>query len=352
ISVIQWSVIELRTVPWSVSRAVFSCEVVSAQSYHSDPPHRTRAACRGETAPLYLRSFSGSSGPSRNFIRTKRMESVDLIIDARWIIPVEPDRQVLEHHTIVIRGGRIVALLPSAQSPKRFSAREHVQRPGHVLIPGLINAHTHAAMSLLRGVADDLPFDSWLRKRIFPLEQRFVSAEFVREGTELAFAEMLLAGTTCVGDWYFHPDESARVATELHVRACIGAPIADFPAPWSGGADDYLSQGLALHDAWRDHPLITTALGPHSPYLVSDATFERIRTYADQLDATVMIHLHESAAEIEQSLSVHGLRPIERLRRLGLLSPRLIAVHLAQAETADIATAVQAGLSVFYCPAT
>jgi 5-methylthioadenosine/S-adenosylhomocysteine deaminase len=280
------------------------------------------------------------------------MESVDLIIDARWIIPVEPDRQVLEHHSIVIHGGRILALLPTAEMQSRFSTHEHVRRSTHLVMPGLINAHTHGAMSLLRGVADDLPFDTWLHKRIFPLEQRFVSAEFVREGSELAFAEMLLAGTTCVADWYFYPDESARVATELHMRACIGAPIADFPAPWSRGAGDYLSQGLALHDAWHDHPLITTALGPHSPYLVGDATFERIRTYADQLDATVMIHLHESAAEIEQSLAVHGLRPIERLRRLGLLSPRLIAVHFTQAEPVDIATAAQAGISVVHCPAS
>jgi 5-methylthioadenosine/S-adenosylhomocysteine deaminase len=280
------------------------------------------------------------------------MESVDLIIDARWIIPVEPYGRVLEHHSIAINGGRIVALLPFSEARARFTAREHLQRASHVLMPGLVNAHTHAAMSLLRGVADDLPFDAWLRKRIFPLEQRCVSAEFVREGTELAFAEMLLAGTTCVADWYFHPEESARVAAELQMRACIGAPIADVPAPWARGADDYLSHGLALHDAWRDHPLVSTALGPHSPYLVSDATFERIRTYADELDATVMIHLHESVAEIEQSLAVHGARPIERLRRLGLLSPRLIGVHFTQAEAADIATAAQAGMQVVHCPAS
>ncbi len=280
------------------------------------------------------------------------MQSIDLIIDARWIVPVEPHGRVLEHHAIAINGGRIVALLPSSEVRARFTAREHVRRPCHVLIPGFVNAHTHAAMSLLRGIADDLPFDAWLRRRIFPLEQRWVSAEFVRAGTELAFAEMLLAGTTCVADWYFFPEESARVAAELHVRACIGAPIADFPAPWAGGADDYLSQGLALHDAWRDHPLISTALGPHSPYLVSDATFERIRIYADELDATVMIHLHESVAEIEQSLAVHGVRPIERLSRLGLLSPRLIGVHFAQAEATDIATAAQAGMPVVHCPAS
>jgi 5-methylthioadenosine/S-adenosylhomocysteine deaminase len=280
------------------------------------------------------------------------MESVDLIIDARWIIPVEPDGRVLEHHSIAINGGRIVTLLPCAEARTRFAAREQLRRPSHVLMPGFVNAHTHAAMSLLRGIADDLPFDAWLRKRIFPLEQRWVGREFVRAGTELAFAEMLLAGTTCVADWYFYPEESARVAAELLLRACIGAPIADVPAPWSPGPDDYLSQGLALHYAWRDHPLVSTALGPHSPYLVSDATFERIRTYADELDATVMIHLHESVAEIEQSLAVHGARPIERLGRLGLLSSRLIGVHFTQTDPADIATAAQAGIQVVHCPAS
>jgi 5-methylthioadenosine/S-adenosylhomocysteine deaminase len=280
------------------------------------------------------------------------METIDLIIDARWIVPVEPADRVLEHHSVAINGGRIVALLPCVDACARFAAREHLRRPTHVLMPGFVNAHTHAAMSLLRGIADDLPFDAWLHKRIFPLEQRWVSAEFVREGTELAFAEMLLAGTTCVADWYFYPEESARVAAELHLRACIGAPIADVPSPWADGADDYLSRGLALHYAWRDHPLISTALGPHSPYLVSDATFERIRTYADELDATVMIHLHESVAEIEQSVSVHGVRPIERLGRLGLLSPRLIGVHFTQADATDIALAAQAGMPVVHCPAS
>ncbi len=278
------------------------------------------------------------------------MESIDLLIDARWIIPVEPDQRVLERHAIAVNNGRIVALLPAAEARARFAAREHVQRPNHVLIPGFVNAHTHAAMSLLRGIADDLPLEAWFGQRIWPLEQRWVSAEFVRDGSELAYAEMLLAGTTCVADWYFYPEESAQVAAQMRLRACIGATIADAPAPWSRGADDYLSRGLALHDEWLDHPLITTALGPHSPYLVSDATLERIRTYADQLDAIVMIHLHESQAEIAQSIAVHGVRPIERLRRVGLLSPRLLGVHFVQADGADIATAAQAGMSLVHCP--
>lgn len=278
------------------------------------------------------------------------MESIDLLIDARWIIPVEPDQRVLERHALAVNNGRIVALLPATEARTRFAAREHVQRPNHVVVPGLVNAHTHAAMSLLRGVADDLPLEAWFGKRIWPLEQRWVSADFVRDGSELAYAEMLLGGTTCVADWYFYPEESAQVAAQMHLRACIGAPIADAPAPWSRGADDYLSRGLALQDEWRDHPLISTALGPHSPYLVSDATFERIRTYADELDAMIMIHLHESPAEIAQSLAVHGVRPIERLRRLGLLSPRLLAVHFVQADGDDIATAAQAGMSLVHCP--
>jgi 5-methylthioadenosine/S-adenosylhomocysteine deaminase len=278
------------------------------------------------------------------------MESIDLLIDARWVIPVEPDSRVLENHALAINGGRIVALLPSAEARSRFLPRERTERSTHVLVPGFVNAHTHGSMSLLRGVADDLPFEAWFGKRIWPLEQRWVSAEFVRDGSELAYAEMLLSGTTCFADWYFFPEESARVAADMRVRACIGAPIADAPAPWARGADEYISQALALHDAWRDHPLISTALGPHSPYLVGDATFERIRTYADQLDAMLMIHLHETEAEIAQSLSVHGVRPIERLRRLGLLSPRLIAVHFVQATAPDIQTAAETALSVIHCP--
>ena len=247
--------------------------------------------------------------------------------------------QVLENHTLVVRDGRILDLLPTADAAERFAATVVIQRPAHLLMPGMINAHTHAAKSLFRGL--DAP--------VAHLEQRFVGPEFVRDGVLAAIAEMLSSGITCFGDRYYYPDQCARTAAEQGIRAVIGLPVAETPSPWAKSASEYLTEGLRVRDEYAGHPLISTVFAPHAPDQVSNATFARVATLADELDAGIVIDLHESADEIARSLAVHGVRPIERLWQLGLLTPALNAVHMAHVTPADVDLARRTGIGISLC---
>ncbi len=278
------------------------------------------------------------------------MTHIDSLIHARWIIPVQPDGTVLEHHSLALQDGRILDILPQREARSRYQTDHSIECGEHVLIPGLINAHTHAAMSLLRGLADDLPLMDWLNHHIWPAETRWVSDEFVRDGSLLAMAEMLRGGTTCFNDMYFFPEVTARAANEIGMRASLGLIVIDFPSAWAGSADEYLDKGLALHDELRNHPLLRTAFAPHAPYTISDAPLERIRVLADELDLPVHMHVHETLAEVEQSQAQFGVRPLERLARLGLVSPSLLAVHMTQLLEAEIAHLAASGAHVLHCP--
>lgn len=275
---------------------------------------------------------------------------IDLLIEARWIIPVEPAGVVLEHHAVAVSNGRIIDVLPAEDARQRYAPGELRTLDDHVLIPGLVNAHSHAAMNLLRGYADDLPLMRWLSERIWPAEQEHVSHDFVRDGTALACAEMLRGGVTCFNDMYFFPDAAAEAAIDLGMRAVLGIVVIEFPSAWASDADQYISRGLAVRDHYKSHPLIHFTLSPHAPYTVCDATFERIRTLAEQLDLPVHIHVHETQSEIEQSIAQHGIRPLERLRRLGLIGPGLIAVHAVHLNGDEIALLAREGSSVAHCP--
>ncbi|MGH8453522.1 MAG: TRZ/ATZ family hydrolase [Nevskiales bacterium] len=275
---------------------------------------------------------------------------IDVLIHARWIIPVEPDAVVHENHSLAIRAGRIVDLLPRQQAEQRYRPAETVELPRHALIPGLVNAHTHSAMSLMRGLADDLPLMQWLQDNIWPAEGKHVSAEFCRDGVQLAAAEMLKGGITCFNDMYFFPDVTARVAAGIGMRACVGLILLDFPSAWAQGPDEYLDKGAAVHDAWRDHPLIRTVFGPHAPYTVSDGPLERVRVLADELDIPIHMHVHETAFEVEQAVALAGRRPLARLHALGLLTPSLLAVHMTQLTEDEIALCASTGVQVVHCP--
>ncbi len=275
---------------------------------------------------------------------------IDLLIEPGWIIPVEPAGAVLEGHALAIEKGRIVALLPAAEAASRYAPREHLRLPGEVLLPGFVNAHTHAAMALLRGYADDLPLMRWLNERIWPAEKEHASPDFIRDGTLLAAWEMLRGGVTCFSDMYFFPGAAAEAARQAGIRAVLGVTVIEFPTAYATDADDYLAKGLAVRDAWRDEPLVSFTLAPHAPYTVSDRTFERVATLAAQLDVPIHIHLHETMAEIEESISGHGVRPIERLHRLGLLGPNLIAVHAVHLNQQEINQLGASGCFVAHCP--
>jgi 5-methylthioadenosine/S-adenosylhomocysteine deaminase len=279
------------------------------------------------------------------------MQQCDTLILAGWCIPVEPHGLVLTDHAVAISDGRIVDLLPAADAHERFRPGVLIERPDHVLIPGLVNAHTHAAMTLLRGLADDLPLERWLKEAIWPAENRWAGAEMVRDGTRLAIAEMLLGGCTCFSDQYFFPEIVAETAVNLHMRAMIGTPVIDFPSAWAENAAEYLNKGADLvHDQYADHPLISTCFVPHSTATVSDESFSALRVMADQLDKRIQIHLHESAQEIEDSIATTGKRPFERLEALGLVNASLMAVHAVHLTNEELTRFADAGVSVAHCP--
>lgn len=276
-------------------------------------------------------------------------EPCDLLIEAGWVVPVEPHAVVLEQHAVAIEAGRIVAVLPIADARRRFAARETVSRPEGVLVPGFVNAHTHNPMTLLRGIADDLPLMVWLQQHIWPVEAAVIGPEFVADGVTLAVAEMLRGGTTCANENYFFPDVQAAVYKRLGFRALVGLPVIDFPTAWAKTSDEYFDRAMEVHDQWRDDALVSTAFAPHAPYTVCDANFERVRMLSDQLDLPVHLHTHETAQEIADSLSQHGQRPLARLDRLGVVNDRLIAVHMTQLTDAEIALCAERGVSVVHC---
>ena len=280
------------------------------------------------------------------------MQSVDLLVSARWVIPVEPPEAVLADHSVAVDAGRILAVLPTAEAERRYQPAERARLDRHALIPGLVNLHTHAAMTLMRGLADDLPLMMWLKDHVWPAEAKHASYEFVYDGTLLACAEMLRAGVTCFNEMYFFPEAAARAALEAGMRAAIGIIAFEFPTPYAADADDYLAKGLAARDALKEEPLLSFCMAPHAPYSVSDKTFARVVTIAEELDLPIHIHLHETQHEIDESIAQFKARPLERLRALGVLGPRLIAVHAVHVNEPEIELLARFGASVAHCPSS
>lgn len=274
----------------------------------------------------------------------------DLIIEAGWVVPIEPHGVVLVDHAVAVHGGVILAVLPRAEAARRYAARETVSRPQAVLLPGLVNAHVHNPMTLLRGVADDLPLMRWLTEHIWPIEAAVIGPEFVADGIELAIAEMLRGGTTCCNENYFFPDVAAATYRRHGFRALIGLPVIDFPTVWASSQDEYFDRACEVHDLYRRDELVRTSFAPHAPYTVCDASFERIRVLSDQLDIPVHCHLHETAQEVADAIRLQGMREIARLDALGLINDRLIAVHMTQLTDAEIALCAERGVSVVHCP--
>ena len=277
-------------------------------------------------------------------------ERIDALIHPRWTLAVEPRVEVAEGMSVALDKGRILAMLPTADARRRFSPDTSHERPAHVLMPGLINAHCHAGMTLLRGYADDLPLKAWLTERIWPAEARLVTPEFVADGSRLAAAEMLLGGTTCFSDMYYFPDVVAEVARESGLRAVVGMIALEFPTPWARDVDEYIAKGLEVHDRYRADALITTTFAPHAPYSTSDGTLARIRRLADELDVPIHTHVHETAAEIEEAVAATGQRPLERLERLGLVTPALVGVHATELKPREIEKLAQARANIVHCP--
>jgi len=284
-----------------------------------------------------------------NLFGMRRMR-VDLIIQAGWIIPVEPESVIYENHSLVVNEGKIVDLLPSERALELYQAESLEKLDHHALIPGMVNCHTHAAMSLLSGIADDLPLMDWLQNHIWPAEQKWVSEAFVRDGTDLAIAEMLRGGTTCFNDMYFFPDVVAQQAIQHGIRANVGLIVFDFPTVWAENADAYLEKGLALHEQLRHEALISMSFAPHAPYTVSDEPLKKLRVSADEMDLTVHMHVHETRHEVVEQQKKTGQTPLQRLHDLGLLSPAFMAVHMTQLSEEEIRFYAETGGHIVHCP--
>jgi 5-methylthioadenosine/S-adenosylhomocysteine deaminase len=275
--------------------------------------------------------------------------SVDLRIDADWIVPIEPAGALVDH-ALVVHDGKIAAVVPQADAGTRYVAHEHLVLRQHVLLPGLVNAHTHTAMTLLRGIADDLPLKSWLTDHIWPREGRFLSPEFVYDGTLLGAAEMLAGGVTCCNDMYFFPDAAADAYLASGMRALIGLAVLDFPTPYAADADGYLQKGLAARDAYKHAPRLAFAMAPHAPYTVGETTWEKVVMYARQLDLAIHTHVAETAAEVDESRAATGESPLVRLDRLGATGPGFIAVHAVHLTAQEIGILASQRCHVVHCP--
>jgi len=278
--------------------------------------------------------------------------SADTVIEARWVIPIEPHGPVLNDHSVAIAGDRITAVLPRAEMRRRCKAGRTLDLSTHALIPGLVNFHTHAAMTLMRGLADDLRLKDWLEKHVWPAEARHISAQFVYDGTLLACAEMLRGGVTCFNDMYFYPEMAGRAALDAGMRAALGIVLIEFPTVYAADAQDYLRKGLAMRDELKSESLLSFCMAPHAPYTVSDRSFEQILTLSEQLQIPINTHLHETRDEIRDSESKFGMRPIARLEKIGLLGPSFIAVHAVHLDPAEIALLAGLGASVAHCPSS
>jgi 5-methylthioadenosine/S-adenosylhomocysteine deaminase len=276
----------------------------------------------------------------------------DLIIEARWLCTIVPHNTLLEHQAVVIQADKIVDICAITKVYEKYQANEIVQLSDHVIIPGLINLHTHAAMSLMRGLADDLPLMPWLEKHIWPAEAKLVSPSFVHDGTLLACAEMLAGGITTFNDMYFHPESAAAACIKIGVRANLGLVVLEFPTQYANDAECYIQQGLEARDHLRDEPLISFSFAPHAPYTVSDATFTRIMTLAEQVNIGVHTHMHETQHEIAESEQLHGLRPLSRFANLGLLSPTLTLAHCVHLDASEIELLAEHSCSIAHCPSS
>ena len=272
----------------------------------------------------------------------------DLRIDTRWLLPMTDDAPVLENHSVFVTDGRIVLVQPTEVAGPE--AAERIVLDQHALLPGYINAHGHAAMSLFRGLADDLPLMTWLQDHIWPSEAKWVDSSFVYQGTQLAIAEMLRCGTTTFADMYFYSSDSIDAALEAGIRTVSFTPVLDFPTNFAQNADEYIRKTMDVHNKYRHQPLAHIGIGPHAPYTVSDGPLKEIAVLANQTGMPVQIHLHETAFEVQQSVEERRIRPTQRLAELDFLNESVSCVHMTQIDETDIKLLQQTGASVVHCP--
>ncbi|MCD6040156.1 MAG: mtaD [Gammaproteobacteria bacterium] len=278
------------------------------------------------------------------------MESIDQIIQAKWLITCEENSTILEDHALVIHEGKIKAILPAVLAKTRYVGRIVENYSTHAILPGLVNAHTHLAMNMFRGLADDLALMNWLNNHIWPAEKKWVSHEFVRDASLFAMAEMIRSGTTCFNDMYFFLEATAEAANIAGMRGAIGITIIDFPTAWAMNTEEYFSKGLAFYESYKDHDRIKITIAPHAIYTVADKNLLRVKEFAEKYDLKINMHIHETADEVNQSVAQTKQRPLHRLQELGLVSPRLIAIHMTQINEEDLEILQSGKPNIVHCP--
>lgn len=272
------------------------------------------------------------------------------IITPKWILPIDDARQCLENHSIVIKDHVISDILPTEEALKQHPNIDQLILSDHAIMPGFVNTHGHAAMTLFRGMADDLPLMTWLNDHIWPAEAKFVTPEFVYDGTKIAIGEMLLSGTTTFSDNYFFPEQCAKAVLETGIRAQINAPIIDFPTPWSKDGMDAINKTKPLFEQYKNNDFVYMAWGPHAPYTVSDETLTAIKEIALPNNHPIQMHVHETQGEVDESIKKIGLSPIERIQKLGLLNEQFQAVHMTALSKNDKQIIKETGTHVMHCP--
>lgn len=289
------------------------------------------------------------------FTKQAVVNQADLILYPEWIFtaqpsPSHPFGERLSQYGVAVKDGRIAAIEPKAQLQAHWHAAEIVEQAQSILLPGFVNTHCHSAMSLLRGIANDLPLMEWLEGHIWPAEGSHVNAQFVYDGSLLAAAEMIRCGTTCFNDMYFFPEETIKAGLAAGLRTSAGIIAIDFPSAYASGPDEYLQKGLATYRQYQNNPAVKMMLAPHAPYTVSDDLFSRIAALSSEQQIGIHVHLHETAFEVSSAEAESGQRPFQRLKALGVLGPNTVAVHMTQLNKAEITECAELGVHIAHCP--
>ncbi len=276
---------------------------------------------------------------------------IDTLLLPRWVIPVEPHNVFHENYALAVHEGRIVDLLPHDKAKELYHAMQIINLPNHVILPGFINAHAHSPMTLLRGLADDLALMDWLNHHIWPVEKKYLSEQFVQDGTELAFVEMVRCGTIGFNEHYFFNETIAEASLKAGLRSRVGLLLLEAADLVGRSNLDYInSKGIEFIEQYKSNSLVQPALAPHAPYTVGDAGFLRANEISQQYQIPVHVHVQETAFEVHSETEKYGKRPLKRMYDLGLLSPLFQAVHMTQVNEEDLALLVETGAHIIHCP--
>ncbi len=277
-------------------------------------------------------------------------QEVDLVVVGGIVLTADQDWNIYDPGAVAVDGGAIVGLGPREEIEEAYRGREQIDASGKLVMPGLINAHTHAPMTLFRGIADDLPLETWLYKYIWPAEAKWVDPDFVRLGTQLAAAEMIRSGTVLFCDMYFFEDDIAEACKEAGLRVVIGEALVDFPTANCKTPEEQLSYTEHLLSQWNDDSLVVPSVQPHSPYAASAELMQKSKALADQYGAPYLLHVSETRNEVQESIEKHGRTPVGRLADLGVLGPTTVAIHGVHLTDEDIELLAQHRTGVVHCP--